>query len=291
MKKLIVFLLILAIIASLSVAGLLVKAFLNTYKEDSVSVQSVETTNKIQEETVKEETITETKEEETTAVKEETKEEIKYEERKEATADTVFKMLDFDRRYILKIGMEDDWLCSIFDLAYARAILERSFSIDPYDYYDGNGAGWKEADYEDIALDSALPVVLQRAYDRISVGQPVLFFVDGKYGYTIGETPGYRSSEDHYVLLIGYRKDADYEDLRPSDFYAVDPSGGYCCGVDTYKPWIVLSDEAPALTSGEYALYAPIANEHIDLCLAYPDTCNWNAGLHEAISPLYAKED
>ena len=51
-------------------------------------------------------------------------------------AEGVYKVLDFDRRLILKIGPQDESLCSIFCLAYARAILDNDYSSNPYDYYD-----------------------------------------------------------------------------------------------------------------------------------------------------------
>ena len=200
--------------------------------------------------------------------------------------DDVYKMLDFDRRLILEIGQQDEWLCSIFNLAYARAILDNKKS-DPYDYYDGDGTVWRLADYEDLALDNDLHTVLQIAYDEIDSGSPVLFFVGGEYGYTTSDNPTERISSDHYVLLIGYRMNADYDNLSPSDFYAADPSNGYCCSADSYMPWITLSDDAPELVSGEYALYGQIGSKKVKTCIAYKDTCTWDSDLSKPIYPAY----
>lgn len=201
--------------------------------------------------------------------------------------DNVFRMLDFDRRLILRIGQQDEELCSIFNLAYARSILDGKIA-DPYDYFDGDGAVWSLADYGDIAMNDPLLTVLQRAYEQIDAGRPVIFFVSGTYGYTTAEKPIERISYDHYVLLIGYRMNADYDDLKPSDFYAADPSNGYCCSADGYMPWIILSDDSPELVSGEYALYAQTdKDDHVDTCIAYVDTCTWDSDLKEAIYPDY----
>ena len=201
----------------------------------------------------------------------------------------VYKMLDFDRRLILAIGQQDQWLCSIFNLAYARAILDNDNKVDPYDYYDGDGAVWRDADFEDVALDNPIEKVLQIAYDEIDAGRPTILFVSGNYGHAAGSESSQRNSGDHYVLLIGYRADADRNDLGPSDFYAADPSGGYCCSIDSYMPWIVLNDTAPEKVSGEYALYASNdPKDHLDTCLAYVDLSNWDADRNEPILPDYA---
>lgn len=205
--------------------------------------------------------------------------------------DDVYRMLDFDRRMILKIGQQDKELCSLFNLAYARSILDGKMA-DPYDYYDGDGAVWYLADYGDIALNDPLPVVLQRAYDEIDAGRPVLLFVSGDYGYTTAQEPVKRISYDHYVLLIGYRMNADYDRLKASDFYAADPSNGYCCSANSYMPWTILSDDAPALVSGEYALYAQIDEDpHVNTCIAYPDKCTWDADISKPIYPEYYDKD
>ena len=228
------------------------------------------------------------KDEEVSVVKEEVSEEKdtvpeKAEETK-VELEGVYRMLDFDRRLILNVGPQDEYNCSIFCLAYARAILDKDYEVDPYDYYD-DGAVWSRADFGDIAQDDPLPVVLQRAYDQIEEGCPVILFVGDTYAYTVN-TDQQRTTTEHYVLLIGHKADADYGDLKPSDFYAIDPSGGY--GYDEVKPmpWIVLTDEAPELVSGEYALYAQIAGDkYVPVCNAYPDTVAWDFESTEAIYP------
>ena len=252
----------------------------------------IETVQEIKEETVNEEKKEEKKEEkEETVVIEEDKKEDLTAVLQDDDPRQLYKMLDFDRRLILTVGEQDRNVCSIFCLAYARAILDSNDRSDPYAYYDGDGAVWRWAEYEDIASSDPLLTVLQRAYDEIDAGRPTIFFVSGVYAYTAGEVKGSRTSADHYVLLIGYKADADYKALKPSDFYAADPSAGYCCDIETHIPWVVLSDDAPELTSGEYALYASNEPEdHVKTCLAYADTCAWSADLSKPIYPEYRKQ-
>ena len=282
----------LAILISLLFSGLLLKRFLDTYKtETAVSMAEeslLQETNEQEGEKQKEETKQETKE--TDKDKESVKQEIT--EHLEDEDDDVYRMLDFDRRYILNIGVQEDDLCSLSDLAYARAILDQSFDVDPFEYFDGDGADWRKAGFEDIALSDPLETVLQRAYDQISQGKPVLFYVDDIYGHSAQNEDSLRNAyAGHYVLLIGYQKDAEYDDLEASDFYAADPSAGYCCAIDSYMPWIILSDDAPAKVSGEYALYAPVSDQGVKTCLAYQDTCNWDADQSKVILPDYAESE
>jgi len=225
-------------------------------------------------------------------VKEEPVQEVKVplKEKSEEEKDLkqVYRMLDFDRRLILNVGQQDPEICSIFCLAYGRAIMERDYEANPYDYYDGEGAVWRLAGFEDIALSDPLDTVLKRAYDEISEGRPVIFFVSDTYAYTASEHPAARSGWQHYVLLIGYKKEADYNDLKPSDFYGADPTAGYGSGDENDIPWVVLTDEAPEKTSGEYALYAYRENErHLKVIDAYADTVRWNADASEEIHPEY----
>lgn len=202
----------------------------------------------------------------------------------------LYRMLDFDRRLILRVGQQDNDVCSIFNLAYARGILDENNDNDPYDYYDGDGADWRSADFTDIALDYPLATVLQRAYDEIDDGRPTIFFVSGRYGTTIGNDHPDRHSSDHYVLIIGYRLGADRDDLKPSDFYAADPSGGYCYMGEGCLPWITLTDDAPEKVSGEYALYTDAdPSRHAATCIAYPDSSRWDDDLSEPIYPAYAE--
>ena len=243
-----------------------------TVKQETVSETLVSET--------KEETVVEEKKEEEKTKEAETKGEARYQE-------DVYKMLDFDRRLILRIGVQDESLCSIFNLAYARAILDNDERVDPYDFYDGEGAVWRWADFEDIALDLPLEKVLQKAYDEINAGRPSIFYVHDLYAYAASEEKGERTSYEHFVLLLGYRMNADYDHLKPSDFYAADPSAGYCCGMN-YMPWVTLSDEGPYQVNGEYALYAPSDKEsHVKTCLAYTDSCHWDAERREVINPIY----
>lgn len=199
----------------------------------------------------------------------------------------IYQMLDFDRRLILQVGQQDQYLCSIFCLAYARGILDGK-AADPYDYYDGDGAVWRWADFEDIALSDPLPEVLQKAYDEIADGRPVILFTRGTYAHIPDHEEYSRTTGDHYVLLIGFKEDADYKDLKASDFYAVDPTRGYSDSKETFMPWIVLTDEAPSMVHGEYALYASTDKKvHVPVCRAFADSSTWDADLKKPISPDY----
>ena len=198
----------------------------------------------------------------------------------------VYRMLDFDRRLILNVGQQDPEICSIFCLAYGKAILDQDYNADPYDYYDGDGAVWRWAGFEDIALSDPLDTVLRRAYDEINAGRPCIFFVSDTYAYTATDKPASRSAWQHYVLLIGYKKDADYQHLKASDFYAADPTAGYRSNDENYIPWVVLSDEAPETVSGEYALYAyRESDKYVNVCDAYADSVRWDDKGTEAVYP------
>lgn len=216
----------------------------------------------------------------------EQKQEIKKEE-KPVEAEGVYKMLDFDRRLVLSIGPQDESLCSIFCLAYARAILDNNYSSDPYDYYDGDGAVWYWAEFEDIAHSDPLKDVLKKAYDEIDKGRPTVFYVTGEYGTTIGKDQADRISGQHFVLIIGYKMSADYNSLKPSDFYVADPTGGYCYE-NGCIPWATLTDNSPELMDKEYALFTDSdKNKHVDTCLSYADTVTWDNDLSKPLFPNY----
>ncbi|MBQ6479040.1 MAG: hypothetical protein IJI44_06700 [Erysipelotrichaceae bacterium] len=270
-------------VAVIGVMLLLQKLYLDHHKDPVAENNVSEVLNGEQkEETVKEENLSVEKKEEP-----EEPENVPETKMEETEDRPVYRMLDFDRRLILNVGQQDPEICSIFCLAYGRAILDQDYEADPYDYYDGEGAVWRWAGFEDIALSDPLDTVLQRAYDEISAGRPCIFYVSDTYAFTATEKPDSRSAWQHYVLLIGYRKDADYRNLKASDFYAADPTAGYRSNDENYIPWVVLTDEAPEKTSGEYALYACQEDDrHLELCDAYADAVRWDAKPKEAV---YAK--
>ena len=264
---------------------LLLQKFYLDHHQDPVSVAESNVSDVLndsqKEETAAEENIP-------TEEKEEPKDSNNASETKTEEEDTrqVFRMLDFDRRLILNVGQQDPEICSIFCLAYGRAILDNDYQANPYDYYDGDGAVWRWAGFEDIALSDHLDTVLQRAYDEINAGRPVIFFVSDTYAYTATDKPASRSAWQHYVLIIGYRKDADYQNLKASDFYAADPTAGYRSNDENYIPWVVLSDEAPETASGEYALYAyRESDKYVNVCDAYADSVRWDDKGTEAVYP------
>ena len=186
----------------------------------------------------------------------------------------LYRMLDFDRRLILKVGQQKDEMCSVYSIAYAKAIVDNDFSANPLDYWD-DGAIWRNADLVDLAGNNSLDKVLQIAYDEINQGRPTIIYVEGHYADSITATPQQRESYMHYVTIIGYRLDADYKNLKPSDFYGVDASVGYSDD-SGFIPWVTLSDTGPHKTSGEYSLYGfADTDKHASTCVAYEDASRW----------------
>ena len=274
MKRNLLLILILVLLMVFFVSGILIRS----KSKPEEDIKETETKQEIVTEPVKEENKeTEQEKPEETIIAENDQREV-------------YRMLDFDRRLILSVGQQDEWLCSIFDLAYARSILDNRKS-DPYDYYDGDGAVWSAADYERIGADEPLNVILQKAYDNLSKGKPVIFYVSGNYGYTTAEKPVARTSSEHYVLLIGYKEKADYQNLKASDFYAADPSNGYCCDPDAYMPWITLTDDAPLLENGMYYLFGPNNDDHVETILGYPDRYTWDNDQSQALYPEKLKQE
>ncbi len=284
MRKKLFYFSIFAIVSSLLLSVFLIRGFLNTYRKEP---EEAANTGPV----LSEDKTDVTEQIKTPDLPEAETEKDELSQKSEKQDSGIYRMLDFDRRLILEVGVQEDYLCSIFDLAYARAILDEDHEVDPYDYYDGDGADWRKAGFEEAALDDPLDIVLKRAYDYIKEGKPVLFYTSDIYGTSAGNAGSRRKAyEGHYVLLIGYKEDASYEDLRPSDFYAADSSAGYCCEAGSYMPWIFLTDEAPAKVSGEYALYVQTDETKVKTCLAYPDTCNWDADRKGPIHPAYVKD-
>ena len=201
----------------------------------------------------------------------------------------VFKMLDFDRRLILNVGQQDEETCSIFCLAYARAILDNSFNVNPYDYWD-DGAVWRDADFTDIAETDPVDKVLKKAYEQLDKGRPVIIYTIGDYGTTPNEKPQIRTASEHFVLLIGFKANADFNKLKASDFYGVDPAAGYKYSEDNYMPWVILTDNAPQQMQNEYALFAPSdENIHVKTCYAYADSVKWDTVSNVPIYPNYVQ--
>ena len=214
----------------------------------------------------------------------EDKEEIVYK-------DTAYRMLDFDRRLILSVGQQEYEMCSVYSLAYARAILDNDYNADPYDYWEDE-AVWRLADFDDIAHSDPLNIVLQHAYNEIDEGRPTILFTSGKYAYGALPFEQERISDYHFVLILGYRIDADYNNLKPSDFYCADAASGYSYVEEGYVPWVILTDDAPKKVSGEYSLYASNnKNKHVNTCIAYADTARWNNSLKEVIKPNYVDDN
>ena len=204
-----------------------------------------------------------------------------------AYPDNVYKMLDFDRRLILKVGQQEEETCSIYCLAYARAILDSNYSVDPYRYWD-DGAVWREAGFRDIASTDPLDKVLVKAYEELDKGRPAIIYTTGTYGVTLTEKPQERSAYEHFILLLGYRANADKDNLKPSDFYGADPASSYKGTEENYVPWIRLEDEAPSLMLNEYALFVPEDPDvHVMTTYAYPDTVRWESESKEIITPNY----
>ena len=208
----------------------------------------------------------------------------------EEDKETVYKMLDFDRRLILNIGEQGKENCSIFCLAYAKAILDGSFNVNPYDYWD-DGAVWSAAGFHDVAGKDPLDEVLKKAYDQIDSGRPAIIYTSGTYATTVTDKPQDRSASEHFVLLIGFKKNADRNDLKASDFYGIDPANSYKSTERNYIPRVTLTDTAPAKMLEEYALFvADDQSAHVKTCIAHADSVRWDTSLSFPINPDYVQE-
>lgn len=152
-------------------------------------------------------------------------------------------MLSFDSNQILSIGNQTAGTCSWYALRYARTILDGKACSGSGMW--SNGAVWSAAGYSDYSGN--LSSCLTKLYEEISAGRPVIVHlrnttVSGvskhqdrvttfeyhltKNGWNEVNYPHISTSSTygHWVCVVGINPYADPNNLKESDFYALDPA-------------------------------------------------------------------
>ena len=126
---------------------------------------------------------------------------------------------------LAKIGKQSTSTCSYFCIAYARAVIDgHLFAADP-GYYDINGwADWGKAGFSDPVGYANLGIYKRAILNELKAGYPVIIHLTG--GQYANEH-GYGVKENHYVCVVGYNTALDENNIKFSDFYAIDPSREY----------------------------------------------------------------
>lgn len=153
------------------------------------------------------------------------------------------RLLTFDHSQILSIGNQTSGKCSLYALRYARTILDGKVCSGSGMW--SNGAVWSAAGYTGYSGTRA--ECLKKLYSELSAGHPVIVHlknttVSGVKRHT-NRTSTYEyhltssgwnevnyphiatsSTYGHWVCVVGISPTADPENLRESDFYALDPA-------------------------------------------------------------------
>ena len=153
------------------------------------------------------------------------------------------RLLTFDHSQILSIGNQTSGKCSLYALRYARTILDGKVCSGSGMW--SNGAVWSAAGYTGYSGTRA--ECLKKLYSELSAGRPVIVHlkntaVSGVKRHT-NRTSTYEyhltssgwnevnyphiatsSTYGHWVCVVGISPTADPENLRESDFYALDPA-------------------------------------------------------------------
>ena len=144
---------------------------------------------------------------------------------------------------ILSIGNQTSGKCSWYALRYARTILDGKPCSGSGMW--SNGAVWSAAGY--YAYSGSLSDCLSRLYEELQAGRPVIVHLKNtavsgvskhtnrvtSYEYHLSGS-GWKevnyphiatsSTYGHWVCVAGISPTADPENLRESDFYALDPA-------------------------------------------------------------------
>ena len=153
------------------------------------------------------------------------------------------RLLTFDHSQILSIGNQTSGKCSWYALRYARTILDGKPCSGSGMW--SNGAVWSAAGY--YAYSGSLSNCLSRLYEELQAGRPVIVHLKNtavsgvskhtnrvtSYEYHLSGS-GWKevnyphiatsSTYGHWVCVVGISPTADPENLRESDFYALDPA-------------------------------------------------------------------
>lgn len=152
-------------------------------------------------------------------------------------------LLSFDKSQILSIGNQTSGKCSWYALRYARTILDGETCSGSGMW--SNGAVWSAAGYSDYSGD--LSSCLTKLFEELSAGRPVIVHLKNTtvsgvskhsnrittYEYHLTQN-GWNevnyphistsSTYGHWVCVVGISPNADPNNLKESDFYALDPA-------------------------------------------------------------------
>lgn len=159
------------------------------------------------------------------------------------TATNGIDLLPFDSSLILSIGNQTSGKCSLYSLRYARTLLDGRLCSGSGMW--SNGAVWSAGGY--AAWSGELQDCLSKLYSELCAGRPVIVHVQNTYvsgvskhsnrtstyeyhltasGWEVVNYPHISTSSTygHWVCVAGVRSGADPDDLKESDFYALDPA-------------------------------------------------------------------
>ena len=152
-------------------------------------------------------------------------------------------VLSFDTSQILSIGNQTAGKCSWYALRYARTILDGKTCSGSGMW--SNGAVWSAAEYSDYSGN--LSNCLTKIYEELSAGHPVIVHLKNtkvsgvskhqnrvttyeyhltRNGWNEVNYPHISTSSTygHWVCVVGISPIADPNNLKESDFYALDPA-------------------------------------------------------------------
>lgn len=152
-------------------------------------------------------------------------------------------LLPFDSAMIQSIGNQTSGKCSWFSLRYARTLLDKAICSGRGMW--SNGAVWSAGGYS--AWSGDLSDCLDKIYSELCAGRPVIVHLQNTYvdgaskhanrtstyeyhltnsGWDVVNYPHISTSSTygHWVCIAGVRSGADPNDLKESDFYALDPA-------------------------------------------------------------------
>ncbi len=152
-------------------------------------------------------------------------------------------VLSFDDSDILSIGNQSAGKCSLYALRYARTILDGTPSSGSGMW--SNGAVWSAGGYG--AYSGSLSECLSKMYSELKAGRPVIVHLQNTtvsgvskhtnrvttYEYHLTSS-GWKkvnyphiatsATYGHWVCVVGITPSADPNNLKESDFYALDPA-------------------------------------------------------------------
>ena len=152
-------------------------------------------------------------------------------------------LLSFDKNQILSIGNQTSGKCSLYALRYARTILDGKTNSGSGMW--SNGAVWSAGGY--TGWSGCLSECLSKLYSELAAGRPVIVHLKNttvssvskhvnrvttyeyhlsSSGWTQVNYPHISTSDTygHWVCVVGIDSAADPDNLKESDFYALDPA-------------------------------------------------------------------